>query len=307
MAGTDRLDSLMIFVRVAKHLSFSEAARQLGMSPSAVSRSVQRLEERLSTRLLNRTTRSLSLTENGSLFYETCRQILSELEQAELALSQAKSIPTGTLRIDLVPSLARMHIIPALPRFAVQYPELNLEIFLNDRRTDLIDKSIDAVVRVGIHPDSNLVMQRIATARQVVCASPDYLKRYGTPKTPEDLRQHHLINHINPQTGRIREWTFQRNGKPLAFSLTGQFSIDHAEATTEAAIAGAGILQLYNFVVGVAIAQGLLVPVLEDYAQPGVPIAIVYPEKRYVSAKIRVFVEFMTELMRKLKRERIVE
>lgn len=307
MAGTERLDSLMIFVQAAQHRSFSVAARELGLSPSAVSRAVQRLEERLGSRLLNRTTRSLSLTENGAVFYETCRQILSDLDAAELALKRSQSTPTGTLRINLVPSMGRMHIVPALPRFAAQYPDLNLEISLNDRRVDLIESGIDAVVRVGIHPDSNLIMQHIATARYIICASPNYLKKAGVPKTPEDLQQHNCINHIFPQTGRLRDWTFQHKGKEFSLSLSGQLMLDHAEAATEAAITGAGVIQFYNFVVGTAIAQGQLVPILESYTPPGVPIAVVYAQKQYLSAKVKAFVEFMIELMTKLKRDRIVE
>ncbi|MEM9153206.1 MAG: LysR family transcriptional regulator, partial [Cyanobacteria bacterium P01_F01_bin.3] len=155
MAERERLDSLMIFVQAAKHRSFSEAARQIGMSPSAVSRAVQRLEDRLETRLLNRTTRSLSLTDDGTRFYEAGRQILSDLEEAELSLRRSQATPCGVLRINLIPSMARMHIIPALHKFTEQYPDLKLEISLSDRRIDLIEDGIDAVVRVGTSPDSN--------------------------------------------------------------------------------------------------------------------------------------------------------
>ena len=307
MAERERLDSLMIFVQAAKHLSFSEAARQLGMSPSAVSRAVQRLEDRLSTRLLSRTTRSLSLTDEGARFYDAGRQILSDLEEAELSLSRAQSTPSGVLRINLIPSMGRMHIVPALPALAAQYPDLELEISLSDRRVDLIEDGIDAVVRVGLSPDSNLIMQSLGTAREVVCASPQYLDKWGIPQTPEDLQQHQCINHVVPQTGRVREWRFQQQGKLFTLNVSGRFTIDHAETATAAAIAGAGIIQLYNFVVGEAIAAGQLVPLLADYAPPGVPIAVIYAQKRYLSAKVNVFVAFMQELMEQLRRHCIVE
>ncbi|MEM6840322.1 MAG: LysR family transcriptional regulator, partial [Cyanobacteria bacterium P01_C01_bin.120] len=152
MAERERLDSLMIFVQAAKQRNFSAAARQLGMSPSAVSRAVQRLEERLETRLLNRTTRSLSLTDDGARFYASGQQILSDLEEAELSLRRSRSTPSGVLRINLIPSMARMHIMPALPQFMAQYPELKLNISLSDRRVDLIEEGVDAVVRVGSSP-----------------------------------------------------------------------------------------------------------------------------------------------------------
>jgi LysR family transcriptional regulator for bpeEF and oprC len=307
MAERERLDSLMIFVQAAKHLSFSGAARQLGMSPSAVSRAVQRLEDRLGTRLLNRTTRSLSLTEDGARFYESCWQILSDLDEAELALSHSQSVPSGVLRLNLIPSMGRMHLVPALAQFAKQYPDLKLEISLSDRRVDLIESRIDAVVRVGMSPDSTLIMHPLATARSVVCASPQYFERWGIPKTPEDLQHHCCINHVVQQTGRIREWQFQRNGQSISLDVSGTFTIDHAETATEAAIAGAGIIQLYNFVVGSAIKAGQLVPILQDYAPPGVPIAVIYTQKRYLSAKVKVFVEFITDLMVQLKRDCIVD
>ena len=307
MAERERLDSLMIFVQAAKHLSFSEAARQLGMSPSAVSRAVQRLEDRLGTRLLNRTTRSLSLTDEGARFYDAGRRILSDLEEAELSLSRSRSTPSGVLRLNLIPSMARMHIVPALPEFVAQYPDLQLEISLSDRRVDLIEDGIDAVVRVGTSPDSNLIMQTLGTAREVVCASPAYLEKYGVPQTPEDLHHHQCINHVIPQTGRVRDWRFQHKGTPFTMNVSGSFTIDHAETAMAAAIAGAGIIQLYNFVVGDAITAGQLVPLLADYAPPGVPIAVIYAQKRYLSAKVSVFVAFMQALMEQLRRDRIIE
>jgi LysR family transcriptional regulator, regulator for bpeEF and oprC len=307
MAERERLDSLMIFVQAARYLSFSEAARQLGMSPSAVSRAVQRLEERVGTRLLSRTTRSLSLTEDGARFYESCRQILSDLDEAESSLSRSQSTPSGLLRVNLVPSMGRLHIVPMLPQLAERYPDLSLEISLSDRRIDLIEDGIDAVVRVGMSPDSSLIMQPLATARDVICASPQYLERWGIPKTPEDLLHHSCINHVVPQTGRVREWRFQRGGQSFSLDVAGRFTIDHAESAVEAAIADAGVIQLYNFVVGEAISTGKLVPILQDYAPPGVPIAVIYAQKRYMSAKIKVFVEFMLELMKRLKRDQMVE
>ena len=307
MAEREKLDSLFIFVQAARYLSFSEAARQIGMSPSAVSRAVQRLEERLDTRLLNRTTRSLSLTDDGARFYASSRQILSDLEETERSLSRARSTPSGVLRINLVPSMARMHIVPALPDFLAQYPELKLDISLSDRRVDLIEDGIDAVVRIGMSPNSNLVMNTICMAKEVVCASPDYLKKHGVPKTPEDLQQHICINHVVPQTGRVRDWRFQRAGDAFTIEVSGPLTIDHAETATAAAISGLGIIQLYNFVVGEATASGQLVPLLTDYAPSSVPIAIVYAQKRYLSAKVTAFIAFMQELTQQLRQDRIVD
>lgn len=307
MAERERLDSLTIFVQVARSLSFSAAARQLGMSPSAVSRAVQRLEVRLGTKLFHRTTRSLSLTDEGTGFYDSGRQILRDLEAAELSLSRSQSIPSGILRLSIMPSMGHLHIMPALPKFTAQYPDLKLDISLSDQRSDLIEAGIDVAIRVGFSPDSSLIMQSLGTARDVVCASPQYLEKWGIPKTPDELQHHLCINHVVRQTGRIRAWRFQQQGKLFSLNLAGQLSIDHAETAIAGAIAGMGIVQFYNFMVGNALSKGYLVPLLQDYAPAGVPIALMYAQKQYLSAKIKVFVAFMEELMEVLKRRCIVE
>lgn len=301
----DKLNSLIIFVRAAHNRSFSIAARQLGMSPSSVSKAVLRLEERLGTRLFNRTTRSITLTEDGAAFYERCRQIISDIEEAELELSKARTQPKGTLRIDLTMALGRMHIVPALPKFAAQYPDLKLDVSLNDRIVDIIEEGIDAVVRVGTGPDSRLIMHRVATARFIVCAAPSYLERYGEPEIPEDLKQHNCVNFIYPQTGRDYEWLFQRDGIEFRLPVEGTIRIDHAEALLDAAIGGAGLVQVYNYIASAAIERGQLKPVLESYAAKGSAIAVIYPQKRHLSAKVRAFVDFMSELMTQLRQERM--
>jgi len=303
----DKLKSLIIFVRAAQNRSFSVAARQLGMSPSTVSKAVLRLEEDLGIRLLNRTTRSVTLTDDGAAFYERCRQILSELEEAELELGKARSMPTGKLRLDLTIELGRLHIVPALPSFIAKYPELKLDVSLNNRMVDLIEEGIDAVVRIGTGPDSRLIMHRLATARFIVCAAPAYLARHTEPETPEDLRHHNCINFVSPQTGRVFEWLFQRDGQEFRLPVDGNFRLNHGEALLDAAIGGAGLVQVYNYIAGAALTRGELKPVLEGYAAPGTAIAVVYPQKRHLSAKIRAFFDFMSELMGKLRRERIVE
>ncbi len=297
----DKLNSLIIFVRAAQNRSFSEAARQMGMSPSSVSKAVQRLEEELGIRLLNRTTRSVTLTDDGAAFYARCRQILDELEEAEQELLRTRYQPTGTLRIDLTMALGRMHIVGALPLLTAKYPELKLDVSLSDRFVDLIEEGIDAVVRLGIGTDSRLIMHRVATARFVVCASPDYFKRHGIPKTPQDLKQHNCINFVYPQTRRVFEWRFQQQGEQLEIPVEGSLRFDHAESLLEAAIAGAGIVQVLNYVAGRAIAGGELQPILEDYAAPGEPISVIYPQKRHLSAKVRAFIDFMVDLMGQLR------
>lgn len=304
----DKLKGLAIFVRAAQYRSFSEAARQLGMSPSAVSRAVLRLEDDLGIRLLQRTTRSLTLTEDGIRFHERCQQIINELEEAELEVKRSQSTPTGTLRLDLTFAFGKMHIAPVLQSFAEQYPELKLNVSFNDRLIDLIDEGIDATVRIGTSSDSRLIMQSLAIERLVTCVSPKYQAQYSVPITPTELVHHRCVNFVYPQTRRGAEWKFEQDGNQLGFCVNSHLQFDNAEVVLETAIQGAGIVQLPKFMVASAIARGELKPILQSHtAQSGLPIAVVYPQKRHLSAKVRAFVEFMTELMTTLKRVGVVD
>ena len=303
----DKLNSIDLFVRAARLRSYSQVARQMGISPSSVSRAIQQLEENLGTRLFNRTTRKITLTEDGTAFYEHCARILAELEEAELELSHSRSHPKGTLRIDLNVSLGRLHIVPTLPQLLKRYPDLKLDVSLSDRTVNLVESGIDAVVRVGSIPDSRLMMRRLATVSYVVCAAPEYLDLYGVPETPKDLLKHNCINFVYPQTRRVFEWIFAVEGQTVRLPVTGNLNLDNAEAHVEAAIAGAGIIQELKLIVAPAITQGKLVPILEAYAPQGEPITILYVQKRYLSAKVRVFLDFMQELIEKLKDEALVK
>ncbi|HEY9845260.1 MAG TPA: LysR family transcriptional regulator [Candidatus Caenarcaniphilales bacterium] len=304
----DKLKGLTIFVRTAQYRSFSEAARQLGMSPSAVSRAVLRLEDDLGIRLLQRTTRSLTLTEDGHRFYERCQQIINDLEEAELEVKRSQSTPTGTLRLDLTFAFGKMHIAPALQHFAAHYPELQLNVSFNDRLIDLIDEGIDATVRIGTSSDSRLIMQSLAMERLVTCVSPKYLAQYGVPTIPTELVHHRCVNFIYPQTRRECEWKFEQDGNQFGYCVNSYLQFDNAEVVLEAAIQGTGIVQLPKFMVASAIARGELKPILVSHtAQAGLPIAVIYPQKRYLSGKVRAFIKFMAELMTALKRAGFVD
>jgi LysR family transcriptional regulator, regulator for bpeEF and oprC len=303
----DKFNDINIFVRSAQTRSFSVAALQLGMSPSAVSKAVMRLEESLGIRLMNRTTRKITLTDDGAAFYERCRQILGELEEAELELKRAQSTPTGTLRIDLTTELGQLHIIPALPQFIERYPDLKLNISLSNRMADVIEEGIDAVVRIGVGPDSSLIMHGLGTARLIVCAAPNYLKRYGIPQTLEDLKHHNCISFVSPWTGRVFDWQFQDDGQQISIPVEGNLCLNNGKSLLDVALADIGIVQVYNYIAGEAIASGKLKPVLENYVAPGSLISVVYPQKRHLSAKIRAFIDFMSELMKQLRQQKIVE
>ncbi len=304
----DKLKSLTIFISSARCGSFSEAARRLGIAPSAVSRAVMRLENDLGVRLLQRTTRSLTLTEDGSRFYQRCQQILNDLEEAELEVKRSQAIPIGTLRLDLSFTFGKMHIAPALLEFATQYPELNLNVSFNNRLVDLIEEGIDATVRIGMIGDSRLIMHHLATARLVTCATPQYLAQYGTPTTPTELLQHRCVNFIFSQTGREPTWRFEQDGKSTDLSVDSYLRFNDSEVILAEVIQGAGVVQLPKFIAAQAIALGDLQPILQAYEpQVGLPIVVLYPQKRYLSAKVRVFVEFMKELTATLKQVDVVD
>ena len=302
----DRFTDLKIFVQVGQVLSFSEAARQLRMSPSGVSRAVQRLEKRLGVRLLHRTTRSLSLTPDGRVYFDRGTQILGDLDDVELQLSQTQSKPRGILRIDLSTALGRIHIAPALAEFVARYPELNVKVSLSDRLVDLNEEGIDASVRVGSSPDSRLIVYPIAKAPFSICAAPSYLERRDYPKTPEDLAQHNCINFIYPHSGRTFKWILQRDEKRFELPVLGNLAFDSTEAVLESAVAGAGIIQVHTFIASQALRQGLLCSLLNEYQAEGKPISVIYPQKRHLSAKVQAFIECMKALVQTLKQDGIV-
>lgn len=260
----DKFNDINIFVRSAQTRSFSVAAQQLKMSPSAVSKAVMRLEESLGIRLMNRTTRKITLTDDGAAFYERCRQILGELEEAELEVTRSQSTPTGTLRIDLTTELGQLHIIPALPQFIERYPDLKLNISLGNRIADVIEEGIDAVVRIGVGPDSSLIMHGLGTARFIVCAAPNYLRRSGIPQTLEDLKHHNCISFVSPWTGRVFDWQFQQDGQEIRLPVEGNLCLNNGESILDVALAGVGLVQIYNYIANEAIARGKLKPVLKS-------------------------------------------
>jgi LysR family transcriptional regulator, regulator for bpeEF and oprC len=304
----DKLKSLVIFLRSAQLQSFSEAARQLSMSPSSVSRAVAQLEKELGVRLLQRTTRSLSLTEDGVMFYQRCQQVLDELEDIETSVKRSQSQPKGTLRLNFSIAFGKMYIAPRLAELAVQYPDLTFNVSFSDRMSDIIEEGIDATVRVGMGSDSRLVMQALGTSYPITCAAPGYLQQAGIPTTLDEIAQHRCVNFVLPQTGREIIWKFDREGTPMQLPVQSYLQFDYAEALVEAAIAGAGIIQAPKYIVAAAIEQGKLQPILTDYAsKEGTVIAIVYPQKKYLSAKVRIFIDFMMNLTTDWKHHGIVD
>jgi DNA-binding transcriptional LysR family regulator len=289
------LAGILAFVRAAEARSFTKAARQLGISPSGVSKAISRIENAFKVRLLQRSSRSVTLTAEGTVFYERCRRILLDLEEAEQALSQARDVPRGLLRVSLPLALGRRPLARLLPEFARRHPEVAIEARISDRMVDLIEEGFDVAVRLGQPQDSRLVARRLATGELVTCAAPAYLRRHGTPKAPEDLHAHNCARFIVPSTGVARDWMFQRDGESVAMPVSGNLALDHAEALVEAAIAGTAIIQISSYVTGQALQQGLLKPILAHFVAPTAPVWALYPQNRHLTPRVRTFVDFLAE------------
>jgi LysR family transcriptional regulator, regulator for bpeEF and oprC len=299
----DKFSGVTEFVSAVEGKSFVRGAETLGLTPSAVGKAVSRLESRLGVRLFNRTTRSLRLTEDGVTFYARCRQILLDYDEAENVLQGAKTRPSGTLRINVPLSLGHRYIAPALVGFGLRYPELKLEVGVTDRTVDLIEDGIDAVVRIGELPDSSLVSRSIGSVKLLTCASRPYLQRFGTPRRPEELKDHNCLTYLHPSRQRPLDWQFEQGGVKSSVKVTGNISIGSGEALAAAAASGVGICQVLAFEAQDLLATKKLSVILTDYVAQW-PVTVLYSQHRQHSQKISVFVRFMVELATSARRKK---
>ena len=287
------LRMLVIFVKVAERLSFVRAAAELGITQSGVSNAISRLEEQIGTRLLARTTRRVSLTEHGAVFFERCRQALTEIEEAELLLKDAQLRPTGNLRIDMPLSFGRLRVLPLLGMFQAQYPDIKLRVTFNNRYIDLIEEGVDVSVRLGQLQDSSLIARRLADSQFYVVGAPRYFAKHGKPKRIDDLATHDCLAFTYLETRLTRPWRFIEGGVQKTFTPQGTMSFSDLAAVCDAALAGYGVAQLQGYFVDALIASGALVAVLEKYKPQFEPAWLVYPPTRHLSPKVRVFVDFI--------------
>jgi DNA-binding transcriptional LysR family regulator len=290
----DRLNGMRVFAQVVEAKSFSAAADKLGMSKSLASRHVSALERALSVKLLNRSTRKLSLTEAGALFYEHCARIVQEAELAEQRLAQTQSEPAGLVRMTATPAFAVRHVLPALTEFYKKYPKIRVKLSCSNRVLDLGDEGFDLGIRVSFSPDPNLVARKLTVNRSVLCASPAYLKRHGTPRRVEDLRKHECV--LFPPLTPKGVWTLRRDRKKYSVPVTGVFETDEMDAVRAAVTAGLGIGILPIYMVGDALRQGKLVPLLRQFqVVPESVIYLVYLPNRTLSSRMRVLIDFLVE------------
>jgi DNA-binding transcriptional LysR family regulator len=292
-----------VFAKVVEAGSFVAAARHFGLSPAMVSKHVQTIEDRLGVRLLNRTTRQVSPTEVGQDYYERCLKILAELEEAERTASHLQTTARGLLKVTASFTYGIARLTPAIAGYLAKYPHVSVELSLNDRHVDLLAEGFDLAVRMGSLPDSSLIARRLGHAQMMLCASPAYLERFGTPRTPQDLTRHHCLLHTYATSRGV--WHFvDPDGKEQVVHVSGRFLANNGDALRTLAIKGDGIVQLPGFVVEQDIAAGRLVALLPAWKSVEIPIHAVYPHSRHLSAKIRTFVDFLAaELARAPERE----
>ena len=291
VASTDLLDGVAVFVGVINAGSFTAAAHALGHSTSYVSKAVTRLEKRLGSRLLNRTTRTISLTDAGRAYYERCSQIVIDAENAERSINQLQENPGGLLRINAPGSFGFKYLLDVLSQFMHRYPEVKLEVEFNDRLIDVVAEGYDVVIRVGEIKDSNLVARKFTSSRGVVVASPEYLKRKGCPQRVEDLAQHDCIAYSLLPTPT--QWVFYRDGVRTSVTVDPRALCNSGEIEVAMAVQGIGITRLPLFICEQEVASGDLQIILEDYDQLELDVYAVYPHRQYLTAKVRAFVDFV--------------
>jgi DNA-binding transcriptional LysR family regulator len=284
--------AIPVFVAVVENGGFSAAARRIGISKSAVSKRINRLEAHLGVRLLYRTTRKLSLTEAGERYFEHAAEAMSAAGQAEDAVTELQGEPQGQLRISSPMSFGRLHVAPMIPKLMQRYPKLQIDLVMDDRRADLVAAGFDVAIRSqsGNMPDSTMIARKLAPLRQVLCASPDYIDRHGLPATPAELSRHNCV--LFSYSRDANEWTLHREDKPETVLVSGNYRVNNSEALLEALREGIGIGRLPTFVAGPDLKSGRLVKLFEAYRIPDHEFYAVFPQREYLPAKVRAFLDF---------------
>lgn len=294
----DRLQAIEVFTRVVETNSFSKAAELLDLPRGSVSNLIQGLEEHVGVRLLNRTTRSVSVTDDGALYYERCVRILADLADADSSLSNKIQNPSGMIRVDTSGTLARTLLLPMLDDFYRRYPEIEVRLGLADRNIDIVQDGVDCVIRMGALEESSLVARRIGNAALTTCASPAYLEEHGTPATIEDLRAHRAVNYVSARSGKTFPFEFEVDGEIVKVSLDGPLAVNDGTVYVSAGVRGFGIIQPSRFMVADLIGRGELCEILTGYRTPTTPLSLVYPHRRNLSSRVRAFTDWVIEIAR---------
>ncbi len=293
----NNLNAIPLFVCVGESANLTAAGERLGLSASAVSKAVTRLEEELGQRLLHRTTRKITLTEEGLAFLDRCRQILTDVADAEAEMAHTRATPHGRLRVQMPIGFGRIVVAPALGEFTRRYPKLILDLELSDRVVNISAEGKDAAVHIGELRDSRVIARKLCALRFVTCASPEYLERHGAPQSPEDLDRHRCLGYLIPQAGHYRDWNFERDGKRIAMPISGCMNVNNAESLLDATISGAGIAHMATFVAAEAVRAGKLRMVLRDFVSVGPAVSVVYLPNKHLSPRLRALVDFLSALV----------
>lgn len=292
----NKLQAMEVFVQVVDAGGFTRAAENLQMPKATVSTLVQSLEQTLAVKLLHRTTRQVHVTADGAAYYERCLRILSDVKEAEESLSTNRLSPSGRLRIDVSTGLANNLLIPKLPEFFARYPDIRLDMGCGDRPVDLIEEGVDLAIRGGALPDSGLIARRLGMLEFVTCASPAYIAKRGRPNHPSDLVHHQCVNYFSSVTGKVHDWDFSRDGETLNIPTPACLAVNDSTVYTSAGVTGLGIVQLVAMVAEPLIASGQMELILPEWSTAPLPVNAVYPQNRHLSAKVRVFVEWVADL-----------
>jgi len=287
----DRFQEMQVFVRVADRRSFSLAAEDLQIPRATVTNLIKRLESRISARLLERTTRQVRLTHEGEAYYHRCVRLLADLEETENSFRNAN--PKGLLRANLQGTLARHFVMPALGDFLTQYPDITLQVSEDDRLIDLVREGVDCVLRAGTLQDSSLIGRQVARMEQVTVASPEYLQRHGVPATLADLQSHFAVDYVSSATGRPASLDFCVGDEVVEYHLKARISVTGADLYTGAAVSGLGLVQVPRYRIAQELAEGRLIIVLTQAPPPPMPVSVLYPQNRQLSARVRVFTQWL--------------
>ncbi|KVT55706.1 LysR family transcriptional regulator [Burkholderia ubonensis] len=295
----DHLHAMRIFARVAHLGSFTKAAEQMQLPRPTVSNAVQYLEKHLKIRLLQRTTRRVALTAEGATYYERCARLLADLDDAETLFEDAGASPRGVIRVDLPERFALDKVIPAIPSFHARYPDLRIVMSTTDRFVDLIADGIDCAVRVGALSDTSLVARRIGELAQVNCASPAYLARHGTPRSPDDLPEHVAVGYFSSRTGRELDWEYadMDTGEMHAVKMRSIVSVNSSQAYLACCVAGLGLIQAPRDGLDAPLADGTLVEVLPEWNAAPLPVSVVFPHGRHLAPRVRIFVDWLADTL----------
>jgi len=293
----DQLLAMRAFTRVVETGSFTRAADSLNMPIATLSKLVKALEAHLGVRLLQRTTRRVTATPEGQDYYDKARRVLIDIEEIDTSFSQAKQQPQGHLRIDVGGSTARDVLIPALPDFIRRYPAIRIDLGVADRPVDLISGNVDCVIRGGALEDSSLIARHIGNAEMVTCATPGYLKQFGIPAYPEELRNgHKLVSYLSPVTGRAVPFRFTHENETRDINLVHHIGVNESNGHLAAAVAGMGIIQTFRYSAGALLEAGTLVENLDKWRPPHYPFYVVYPQNRHMTHRLRVFIAWLAEV-----------